>query len=208
MRNWKRGHKQTKRFKNTIKYLKKDEWLKLKECIDNFRDKVIVSLLYSTGCRAGELCKMRVGDIDFESCFIRIPGENTKTGELRTVRAGNEVLSEIKAYLRVEKRKKGLLFSGRQGDGITPRRIEQIIAGYAKRASIQQVYAKDSAGRELKSVTPHTLRHTHIVHALLNKVPITAVQKQVGHKRLTTTQIYSDLAPEQVKEAYDKAGFE
>ncbi|GAI13303.1 unnamed protein product, partial [marine sediment metagenome] len=58
------------------------------------------------------------------------------------------------------------------------------------------------------AVSPHTLRHTHIVHALLDKVPITAVQKQVGHKRLTTTQIYSDLAPEQVKEAYDKVGFE
>jgi len=43
---------------------------------------------------------------------------------------------------------------------------------------------------------------------LLDRVPITAVQKQVGHKGLTTTQIYSDLAPEQVKEAYDKVGFE
>ena len=51
--------------------------------------------------------------------------------------------------------------------------------------------------------SPHTLRHTHIVHALLDRIPITAVQKQVGHKKLTTTQIYSNLAPEQVREAYE-----
>jgi len=52
----------------------------------------------------------------------------------------------------------------------------------------------------------HTLRHSHIVHALLDKVTVTAVQKQVGHKRLSTTAIYSDLAPEQVKEAYLRRG--
>ncbi len=197
-----------KRFQDSIKYLKKEEWQRLKESIDNFRDKLIILFLYSTGCRVGELCKMRIEDLDFEAGFLRIPGENTKTGEPRTVRVGREVLNEIRAYLRLEKRRSGLLFRSRQGEGITSRRIQQIIGDYAKRAGIQQVYAEDSFGRKLQTVTPHTLRHTHIVHALLNKVPITAVQKQVGHKRLTTTQIYSDLAPEQVKEAYEKAGFE
>ena len=54
-------------------------------------------------------------------------------------------------------------------------------------------------------VSPHTLRHTHIIHALLDRIPITAVQK-VGHKKLTTTQIYCNLAPEQVREAYEKGG--
>ena len=57
---------------------------------------------------------------------------------------------------------------------------------------------------EIKYISPHTLRHTHIVHALLDRIPIAAVQKQVGHKRLATTQIYSNLAPEQVREAYEK----
>lgn len=155
---------------------------------------------------------MKIEDIDFESGFIRIPGENTKTGEPRTVRAGKEVLNEIKAYLKLEKRKSGLLFRSRQGEGITSRRIQQMIGDYATKAGIQQIYTETigKGGKiyKLSTVTPHTLRHTHIVHALLNKVPITAVQKQVGHKRLTTTQIYSDLAPEQVKEAYERAGFE
>lgn len=110
--------------------------------------------------------------------------------------------------MHLEKRKKGYLFRSRQGKKLTTRRIEQIIHKYARRAHIQKVYAYDKRNRPLYTVSPHTLSHTHIVHALLNTVPIAAVQKQVGHKRLTTTQIYSDLAPEQVKEAYDKAGFE
>ncbi|MBA7494491.1 Tyrosine recombinase XerC [subsurface metagenome] len=63
---------------------------------------------------------------------------------------------------------------------------------------------KKYAERANLEVSPHTLRHTHIVHALLDRIPITAIQKQVGHKRLATTQIYSNLAPEQVREAYEK----
>ncbi|MCK4244730.1 MAG: tyrosine-type recombinase/integrase, partial [Candidatus Omnitrophica bacterium] len=68
-------------------------------------------------------------------------------------------------------------------------RIQQLMKKYAKIANLE--------------ASPHTLRHTHIVHALLDRIPITAVQKQVGHKKLTTTQIYSNLAPEQVREAYE-----
>lgn len=197
-----------KNFQDSIKYLKKEEWQALKESIDNFRDKVIINLLYSSGIRVAELCLMKIEEVDFGNGFIRIPKENTKTKESRTVRIGKEVLSDLKALLRLEKRKKGYLFRSRQGKKLTTRRIQQILHAYAKKAGIQKVYAYDKSGRPLHTVSPHTLRHTHIVHALLNKVPVTAVQKQVGHKRLTTTQIYSDLAPEQVKEAYDKVGFE
>jgi len=170
-------------FKNSIKYLKKEEWQKLRESIDNFRDKLIISILYSTGMRVGEFTKLRVEEIDFEERFITIPPENTKTREGRTVFVPREVLNDIKAFLRLEKKKKGRIFE------ITPRRIQQLLKKYSAIAGVE--------------ATPHTLRHTHVVHSLLNKVPITAVQKQVGHKRLTTTQIYSDLAPEQVRQAYE-----
>ena len=197
-----------KTFRDSIKYLKREEWQALKESIDNVRDKIIINLLYSSGVRVAELCLMKIEEVDFSNGFIRIPKENTKTKQSRTVRIGKEILSDLKALLRLEKRKKSYLFRSRQGKQLTTRRIEQIIHEYAERAGIQKVYAYDKKNRPLYTVSPHTLRHTHIVHALLDKVPITAVQKQVGHKRLTTTQIYSDLAPEQVKEAYDKVGFE
>ncbi len=197
-----------KAFRDSIKYLKKEEWRALKESIDNFRDKVIVNLLYSSGSRVAELCLMKTEDVDFDNGFIRTPKENTKTKQSRTVRIGKETLSELKALLRLEKRGRGYLFKSRQGKNITTRRIEQIIHKYAEKSGIQKIYAYNKVNRPLYKVSPHTLRHTHIVHALLGKVPIAAIQKQVGHKRLTTTQIYSDLAPEQVKEAYDKVGFE
>ena len=63
-------------------------------------------------------------------------------------------------------------------------------------------------GHNLYRVTPHTLRHSHIVHSLMAGVPTNVVQQQAGHKRLTTTQVYSKVAPEQIKEAYERAGME
>ncbi len=172
-----------KSFKDSIKYLKKEEWDKLRSSIDNYRDKLIITLLYSTGMRVGEFTKLKVEDIDFEERFIRIPEENTKTKEGRTIFVPMEVLNDIRAYLKLEKKKKGRVFN------LIPRRVQQLLKKYSTRAGVK--------------ATPHTLRHSHIVHSLLKKVPITAVQKQVGHKRLTTTQIYSALAPEQVRQAYE-----
>lgn len=175
-----------KQQKRNIKYLKRREWEELRGCIDNYRDKLIIELLYATGMRVGELTLLRVEDIDFEERFIQIPWENTKTRTPRTVYVPRVTLNDIKAYIRLTKRKKGLLFR------LTKRRLQQLVKKYSERSGV--------------TCSAHTLRHTHIVHSLLDKVPITAVQKQVGHKRLTTTQIYSDLAPEQVREAYEKRG--
>ncbi|MEA1965189.1 MAG: site-specific integrase [Candidatus Aerophobetes bacterium] len=174
---------QKRNFTDNIKYFKKEERDKLKGSIDNYRDKLIIGMLYATGMRVGELIKLRIEDIDFNERFITIPAKNTKTKTSRTAWISQEVLSEIKAYLKLTKRRKGRLFS------LTPRRIQQLLKNYSEEAGVK--------------ATPHTLRHSHIVHALLNKVPITAIQKQVGHKRLTTAQIYSDFAPEQVREAYE-----
>ncbi len=169
--------------KRNIKYLKKEEWQRLIESVDDYRDKLLMKVLYDTGMRVGELSMLEVEHIDFGERFIRIPAENTKTKTARTVVINREVLSEVAAYLKMVKIKKGRIFN------LSVRRIQQLIKKYGKIAGIE--------------VSPHTLRHTHIVHALLDRVPITAVQKNVGHRRLTTTQIYCDLAPEQVREAYE-----
>lgn len=174
--------KTQRRNKREIKYLKKEEWEKLRDSIDSFRDMVIIELLYENGCRVNEVALMRIEDIDFEAGFIRIPAENTKTKIGRSVYVLQRTLRKVKAYLKETRRRKGLLFR------ITKRRIQQIMEKYSQRSGIE--------------ATCHTLRHSHVVHALQDKINITAVQKQVGHKRLSTTAIYSDLAPEQVKEAY------
>jgi len=169
--------------KRNIKYLKREEWEQLRASIDNVRDKLIIQILYSTGMRVGELSKLKIEEMDFEERFVWIPWENTKTKTTRTVYIPQETLNDIKAYLRLTRRKKGSLF------GLTKRRIQQLLKKYSDKSGVK--------------ASAHTLRHSHVVHALLDKVPITAVQKQVGHKLLTTTQVYSDLAPEQVREAYE-----
>lgn len=125
---------------------------------------------------------MDIEDIDFEAGFIRIPAENTKTKIGRSVFIPTGTLNKVKAYLKQTRRRKGLLFR------VTKRRIQQIVEKYSDKSGIK--------------ATSHTLRHSHVVHALMDKVPIAAVQRQVGQKRLETTAIYSDLAPEQAKEAY------
>lgn len=168
--------------RRNIKYLKREEWEKLRRSIDKSRDRIIIELLYQTGLRVGELVKAQVEDIDFGSGFLAVPWQNTKTKTGRAVFIEEETLNKLKGYLRDVKRKQGTLFD------ISKRRIQEIIQHYSKKSGVK--------------ASAHTLRHSHIVHALMDKVPITAVQKQVGHKRLETTQIYSDLAPEQVKEAY------
>jgi len=94
-----------------IKYLKNDEWSRLIECINNYRDKLIVKLLYSTGMRVGELTKLKVGDIDFTERFIHIPAENTKTLAPRTVVVHKETLSELRAYLKLTRIKRGRVFN-------------------------------------------------------------------------------------------------
>lgn len=182
----KKTPKQQKRnFTHTIKYLRREEWEILKASIDNYRDKLILGILYATGMRVGELTKLRIEYIDFSERFIHIPAENTKTKIARTVWINQEILNDIRAYLKLTKKKKGLLIP------LSPRRLQQLFKKYSDISSID--------------ATPHTLRHTHIVHALLNKIPMSAIQKQVGHKRLSTTQIYSDFAPEQVREAYENS---
>lgn len=168
---------------DSIKYLRREEWEIFKTSIDNYRDKLIIQMLYATGMRVGELTKLRIDDIDFQERFIHIPPENTKTKTGRTIWISQEMLNNVRAYLKLTKKKKGVLIS------LSSRRVQQLFKKYSDISSID--------------VTPHTLRHTHIVHALLDKIPMAAIQKQVGHKRLTTTQIYSDLAPEQLREAYE-----
>lgn len=88
----------TRSSKDSIKYFKREEWKKLRGSIDNYRDKLIISLLYSTGMRVGEFTKLKVEDIDFPETFISVPAENTKTRETRTIFVPREVLSDVTIF--------------------------------------------------------------------------------------------------------------
>ena len=194
-----------KRFEDTIKYLDREEWNKLQKAAQRSspRDHLITQMLYDSGMRVGELCTTRLEDIDFENRFIRIQSFRSKTKRARTARLSKGTLDLIRGY--IGNRRDGYIFESR-GKHLSTRRIEQLILKLAESSGIQSICGSGKDGKKLRKVTPHTLRHTHIVHALMRHVPLNAVQAQVGHADIRTTQIYAGLAPEQVRAAYD--GFE
>ena len=97
------------------------------------------------------------------------------------------------------------LFPGRSSGHLSTKTVLRTIDRLAKEAGIQEVSPRKKLNR--KKVTTHTLRHSHIVSALMSGVPLPMIQKQVGHKRLSTTEVYATVAPVLVKEAYEMRGF-
>ena len=175
-----------------IKYLTPTQTEKLFEVIINFRDKLIINLLLDTGMRIKEFSMMKFEHLDFDNCYIRIPIENTKTREARTTRVNRLLMNDLQAYCKQEGIRKSYIWKG-YTNPITTRTLQYMVKNYGKKAGIDWL-------------TPHKLRHTHIVRALSMGVSMNAVQAQVGHKRLTTTQVYSKLAPAEVQKAYDGVG--
>jgi integrase len=193
-----RTKRTTPQFQDTIRYLTADEWAKFWAAVDTYRDQVMLAMLYGTGMRVGELVAARIEDLDLERGFVRIVSATTKTKQPRTSVLPPDVCAQLRAYLKEERRRKGVLFRSQRKGPLSVRQLQRLVVKYAKKAGLHQALGENGRHR----VTPHALRHTHIVHALARKVPLNAVQKQVGHKNLATTQIYAELAPEQVREAY------
>ena len=175
-------------FQDSIKYISKDQIKRLLNSIDNVRNKALIKMLYSSGCRVGELTLAMVDDIDFNEGIWSIPAINTKSKRARQPRIHESTMNDIKAYLKAYDLTRGRIFP------ITIRQVQNIVRKYGDKVEIERLH-------------PHTLRHTHIVHSLMDSVPMSAVQKQVGHVNLKTTQIYSNLSVADVKEAYKDVDF-
>ena len=198
------GRKRRVAFEDRVRYLTMEEWESFFGAVDRLRDRVMLELLYASGMRVGELVSARIEDLDRQGGFLRISGDRTKTGRGRTVVLVPRVRAQLVAWLKEQGQSRGPLFRSQKGSAISVRQVQRLVAGYAKLAGLAQVAGCYRDERKLGRVTPHTLRHTHIVHALLRKVPLAAVQRQVGHESLETTAIYAALAPQEVREAYER----
>ncbi|MBU1167318.1 site-specific integrase [Patescibacteria group bacterium] len=154
--------------------------------VRDFEHKLIIKMLLTLGCRVGELVKIKVQDVDISYGTVRIYGTYSKTKTPRTsVIFDKDLLIDLDYYIKTKNLKDNTaLFP------MGERRIQQIIKNYGQRVG-------------LPWVTPHKLRHTHICQNLMKGVPINAVQQQVGHKNLSTTQIYSKLSITDIKKAYE-----
>ncbi|MGA9100239.1 MAG: site-specific integrase, partial [Methanotrichaceae archaeon] len=150
------------------------------------RDRFILLCLYDMGCRVGELVTTRVKDIDFKNGFIRIESSRTKTRHFRAARVSQTTLEAIRESIKPGQE---WLFPGRSSGHLSIKTVQRTLDRLAREAGIQEVSPRKKLNR--KKVTPHILRHSHIVSALMSGVPLSMIQKQVGHMRLSTTEIYA-----------------
>jgi tyrosine recombinase XerD len=164
------------------------------------RDRAILEVLYSTGLRVSELVGLNLEDID-SSKMTRVEG---KGGKERLVPIGSYAIKAISRYLEKRgeligtairlkiKPDREALFLNRWGKRISDRGIRFVINKYLRPANID------------KAVSPHTLRHTFATHLLDRGADLRVVQEMLGHKSLSTTQIYTHVTKERLKKVYDK----
>lgn len=161
------------------------------------RDKLILEVLYATGIRVSELVNIKLEDIDFERKEIRILGKGNKE---RISEFGDFCLDAIELFINdgrgklLDKHHKTCeyLIINERGNKITTRGIEKIIDNIIKQASLK------------KKVTPHMIRHSFATHLLNEGCDILTVKELLGHESLETTQIYTHVSNERLREVYLK----
>lgn len=155
------------------------------------RDRAILELLYSTGIRVGELVSLTLKDINFVDETIKVKGKGKKE---RIVPVGTPAMKALIEYIEQKPYSKvDAVFLNKYGKTLTERSVERLVDKYSKKAGIG------------KKVTPHTFRHSFATHMLNRGADLRTVQELLGHERITTTQIYTHLTLEKLREFYNKA---
>ena len=159
------------------------------------RERVILEVLYASGVRVSELVNIKLKDIDFSNKNILILGKGSKE---RLVSFGDYALEYINLYLKEGRNllldgvKSDYLIVGKKSEKLTTRRVEQIIDDIIKRTSIKL------------NITPHMFRHTFATHLLDNGCDLLVVQELLGHASLSSTEIYTHVSNEHLREVYLK----
>ena len=162
------------------------------------RDKALMETLYSTGMRVSELVQLNVDGIDFIGGSCRVLGKGRKE---RLCPIGSKAIKSIRDYIQLrakesKKNERALFLNhspNQSGSRLTVRSVRRILNRY-----IQQTCKREN-------VSPHTLRHSFATHLLNRGADLRAVQELLGHANLSTTQIYTHVSTQRLKEAYDKA---
>lgn len=159
------------------------------------RDSAMLSLLYASGMRVSELVALNVDDITddgFVRCFGKGHKERLVPIAQRAVLAVEEYVKEARPKL-VRSNEEKALFLNRRGDRLTRQGFWQILKGYAKSAGLD------------KEITPHTLRHSFATYMLSGGADLRLVQELLGHANISTTQVYTHLTSEHVRQTYEKS---
>ncbi len=160
------------------------------------RDRAILELLYATGCRAAELVSIRVNDIHWQQQSIRVVGKGNKE---RIVYFGAGAREALDLYLRNGRQllcrdaKVVALFVNYRGTPLSQRSLGRVIDKYVDKAALHDGFS------------PHSLRHSFATHLLDNGADLRAVQELLGHKNISTTQIYTHVTSDRLKRVYENA---
>jgi len=181
-------------------YLKQSDVERLLEQPDQntpqgLRDRAMLEVLYSTGLRVSELTGLRVADVDMKVGSVRCIGKGDKE---RIVPIGKKAVAMVDKYLRDGRQKlllKGTasgpaLFINRRGKALTRVGVWKILSDYGKEAGLRV------------ALTPHKLRHSFATHLLERGADLRSVQLMLGHSDISTTQIYTHLVEERLKQIY------
>jgi integrase/recombinase XerD len=160
------------------------------------RDRALLEVMYASGLRASETISLEVSDVDLERGVVRARGKGSKE---RLVPVGHKAIAALSVYLRsgrpelVRDGDERKLFLNFRGGPLTRQGLYKIVLRHAKTAGLE--------GR----MSPHTLRHSFATHLLSGGCDLRSVQEMLGHADLSTTQLYTHLSGEELKEVYFSA---
>lgn len=180
-----------------------DEIVSLLEAPDNtplgLRNRALLETIYASGLRVGELVSLNENDVDLVSGFVRVLGKGARE---RVVPLGSYASVALERYIHQGREiliAKGnepdlkALFLNYQGGRLSERGVRKIINKYLNQLGMQ------------KKASPHTIRHTFATHLLEQGADLRTVQELLGHVRLSTTQIYTHVTKERIKQVYQGA---
>jgi integrase/recombinase XerD len=160
------------------------------------RDRALLEVMYACGLRASETIGLEVADLDLHEGFLRARGKGSKE---RLVPLGRQAIAAINAYLRAARpklvgdRHEAKLFVNFRGGPLSRQGLYKIVQRQARAAGL---------GGQM---SPHTLRHSFATHLLAGGCDLRAVQEMLGHADIATTQMYTHLSGEQLKDVYFRA---
>ncbi|MBT4192390.1 MAG: tyrosine-type recombinase/integrase [Candidatus Diapherotrites archaeon] len=177
--------KTPKKAKSLPKILSKQEIKDLFKATHFGRNRLMLQFMYGSGCRVSEVVKIKVEDVNLKERTAMI--RSGKGNKDRLIILSKDWIKGLKKYLKKKKIKSEVIFSKKNGKTLSTDTVQRIVRESAQKAGIN------------KHVTPHCLRHSYATHLLEAGTNIRYIQALLGHSSLNTTQIYTNVASEQLK---------